>query len=60
MKTRPNSRTDLGRRAAQRFIPRSVATLSREQAVDYGAVLYARGLAAGEKYSAKVKGARGR
>lgn len=49
MKTHKDSPVDLGRRAADRFIPKSIKTATREQLVDYCAVMYARGLRNGVK-----------
>lgn len=43
MKTRTRSPIDRGRKAAEKFVPRTVKAVTREQLVDYGAVLYARG-----------------
>lgn len=43
MNTRTRSPIDRARKAAEKFVPQSVATVTREQLVDYCAVMYARG-----------------
>lgn len=43
MNTRTRSPMDHARKAAERFVPRSVKAVTRDQLIDYCTAMYARG-----------------